>query len=116
MSNEMQSRINRQFYRDRDGYDAVDKTVVEQRVLGFDYTNELDSGETIDASSVAWTITPNSPAIGNATSATITNSLTAHTVMVTSGEVGQRYLFESTVMTSQGRRLNRAFRLYVLQP
>lgn len=105
MATEQQTRITREFYKDADGYDAIDKRPDEVADYQLDFSSNLDSGDTI--STDTWTVPTGITEDSNS------NDTTTATVWLSGGTAGQKYLIQCQVVTAQGRTKDRQFRVYV---
>lgn len=107
MATEQQTRVKREFYKDADGFDAIDKRPDEVADYQLDFSSNLDSGDTI--STDTWTVPSGITEDNN------TNTTTTATVWLSGGTAGAKYLIQCQVVTVQGRTKDRQFRVYVME-
>lgn len=107
MPTEAQNRVTRTFYLDSDGYDAIDKDPDEVLDYKVDWTNNLDTGDTVSTS----TFTVEAGLTKDSESNTTTDS----TVWLSGGTSGASYLVTCRIVTAQARTKEREFRVKVRQ-
>ena len=103
---EQQTRVQRTFYLDGDGYDSIDKRVDEVADYKIDLADNLDSGDTITGTPT-WTV----PA--GITKDSQSNDTTSVTIWLSGGTAGASYVIECQITTAQGRTKDRRLRVYI---